>query len=104
MMNSLEWLPIYFGILRTGAWVVPLNFRFAAETIQKCVATAEAKVIFFGEEFIDCVNAVQATPQVFLRQDSEKPHRQNRKAQTAAEIRRRRRELSGQVGKSPAGE
>ena len=30
MMNCLEWLPIYFGILRTGAWVVPLNFRFIA--------------------------------------------------------------------------
>jgi len=28
MMNCLEWLPIYFGILKTGAWAVPLNFRF----------------------------------------------------------------------------
>ena len=23
MMNCIEWLPAYFGILRTGAWVVP---------------------------------------------------------------------------------
>jgi acyl-CoA synthetase (AMP-forming)/AMP-acid ligase II len=33
MMNCLEWLPIYFGILRTGAWAVPLNFRFRAKDI-----------------------------------------------------------------------
>ncbi|ABW69001.1 class I adenylate-forming enzyme family protein [Desulfosudis oleivorans] len=59
MTNCLEWLPIYFGILRTGAWVVPLNFRFVATTIQKCVQTAEAKVIFFGEEFIDRIHAVK---------------------------------------------
>lgn len=27
LMNCLEWLPIYFGILKTGAIVVPLTFR-----------------------------------------------------------------------------
>ena len=29
LMNCLEWLPIYFGILKTGALAVPLNFRYA---------------------------------------------------------------------------
>jgi len=48
MMNGIEWLPIYFGILRTGAWAVPLNFRFVVRTIMKCNRTAEARVIFFG--------------------------------------------------------
>ena len=33
MMNCLEWLPLYFGILRTGAWAVPLNFRFTAQDL-----------------------------------------------------------------------
>ena len=28
MFNCLEWLPIYFGILKTGAIAVPFNFRF----------------------------------------------------------------------------
>jgi acyl-CoA synthetase (AMP-forming)/AMP-acid ligase II len=28
MMNGLEWLPIYFGVLKTGALAVPLNFRY----------------------------------------------------------------------------
>ena len=31
LMNCLEWLPIYFGILKSGAVVVPLNFRYSAE-------------------------------------------------------------------------
>ena len=42
MMNCLEWLPAYFGILRTGAWAVPLNFRFTAEDIGYCAEIAEA--------------------------------------------------------------
>ena len=27
LMNCLEWLPIYFGILKTGALAVPMNYR-----------------------------------------------------------------------------
>jgi fatty-acyl-CoA synthase len=59
MMNCIEWLPIYFGILRTGAWAVPLNFRFDARTIKRCTEVAEAKAFFFGEEFIDRVEAIK---------------------------------------------
>ena len=53
MSNCIEWLPIYFGILRTGALAVPLNFRFDADDIRRCVATAEGKVLIFGPEFIE---------------------------------------------------
>ena len=59
MMNCLEWLPIYFGILRTGAWAVPLNFRFLANDIQYCAEIAEAKAMIFGEEFIDRINTIR---------------------------------------------
>ena len=34
LMNCLEWLPIYFGILKTGALAVPLNFRYTADEIK----------------------------------------------------------------------
>ena len=61
MMNSIEWLPAYFGVLRTGAWVVPLNFRFSADDIQYCSEIAEAKAFIFGEEFIDRVNPLKKT-------------------------------------------
>jgi len=59
LMNCIEWLPIYFGILRTGAWAVPLNFRFDGATIALCTEVAEAKIFIFGEEFIDRVNAIK---------------------------------------------
>ena len=59
MMNCIEWLPIYFGILRTGAWAVPLNFRFVSKTILRCVEIAEAKAFIFGEEFIGRVEKIQ---------------------------------------------
>lgn len=59
MTNCLEWLPIYFGILYTGAWVVPLNFRFESDKILLCTETAEARVFIFGEEFIERIEAVR---------------------------------------------
>jgi len=37
LMNSLEWLPIYFGILKTGALAVPLNYRYTEEEIKYCL-------------------------------------------------------------------
>jgi fatty-acyl-CoA synthase len=60
MMNGIEWLPIYFGILRTGAWAVPLNFRFVAPTILSCTETAGARAMIFGEEFIERIDAIKA--------------------------------------------
>ncbi|HBS60529.1 MAG TPA: AMP-dependent synthetase, partial [Firmicutes bacterium] len=37
LMNCLEWLPIYFGVLKTGAIAVPLNFRYTGEEIKYCL-------------------------------------------------------------------
>ena len=45
MMNSIDWLVAYFGIVRTGAWVVPLNFRFVASDIKYCADVAEPSVL-----------------------------------------------------------
>lgn len=58
LMNCLEWLPIYFGILKTGAIAVPLNFRYSAEEIQYCVELAEVDILVFGPEFIGRVEEV----------------------------------------------
>ena len=52
MMNCLEWLPIYFGILKSGAIAVPLNFRYTSEEIRYCVDLAEISILVFGPEFI----------------------------------------------------
>lgn len=58
LMNSLEWLPIYFGALKTGALAVPLNFRYSADEIKYCVELAEADVLVFGPEFIGRVEEI----------------------------------------------
>ncbi len=60
MMNCIDWLPVYFGILRTGAWAVPLNFRFVSKTIRRCSETVGAKAFIFGEDFVDRVNEIRA--------------------------------------------
>ena len=58
LTNCLEWLPIYFGTLRSGALAVPLNFRFTAAEIKKCMKAAEAKVLVYGPEFIERIEAI----------------------------------------------
>jgi len=58
LMNCLEWLPIYFGILKAGAIAVPLNFRYTAEEIEYCVKLADVDILFFGPEFIGRVEPI----------------------------------------------
>ena len=52
MYNCLEWLPVYFGVLKTGAIAVPFNFRYDSDEILYCAKLAEVDVIVFGSEFI----------------------------------------------------
>ncbi|NIA19398.1 MAG: AMP-binding protein, partial [Xanthomonadaceae bacterium] len=59
LMNSMEWLPLYFGIIRSGAWVIPLNFRFTADDIRFCIDVTGGDVLFFGPEFYDRVEAIK---------------------------------------------
>ncbi len=66
MMNGIDWLPIYFGILRTGATVVPLNFRFDAPTIKSCIELSEAKILFFGPEFVERIDSIKDDLSVFM--------------------------------------
>ena len=58
LMNCLEWLPIYFGILKTGALVVPMNYRYSADEIRYCADLADVDALFFGPEFIGRVEEV----------------------------------------------
>ncbi len=58
LMNSIEWLPIYFGILRAGAIVVPLNYRYASEEIKYCLEKADCSGLVFGPEFIGRIEQI----------------------------------------------
>ncbi|MBE6861492.1 MAG: acyl--CoA ligase [Ruminococcus sp.] len=61
LMNCLEWLPIYFGILKAGALAVPLNFRYTSAEIKYCLDLAEVDVLMFGPEFIGRIEEIADT-------------------------------------------
>ena len=58
LMNCLEWLPIYFGILKAGCVVVPLNYRYTAEEIKYCLEKSDSSHLIFGSEFIGRVEEI----------------------------------------------
>ena len=58
LMNSIEWLPIYFGILKTGAIAVPLNFRYTSDEIRYCLRKADCSLLVFGPEFIGRIEEI----------------------------------------------
>lgn len=65
MMNCLEWLPIYFGILKAGCVAVPMNFRYSSDEIRYCLDLADVEVLVFGPEFIGRMDAIyQSIPKV----------------------------------------
>jgi acyl-CoA synthetase (AMP-forming)/AMP-acid ligase II len=59
MMNSINWLESYFGILKTGAIAAPLNFRFISRQIKYCVDIAEPKIMILDETFTDRINEIR---------------------------------------------
>lgn len=67
MTNCLEWLPCYFGILRTGAIAVPLNFRYESEDILRCIKTSESIVLIYGEEFVERIERIKPELDEFIR-------------------------------------
>ena len=58
MMNSIEWLPIYFGILKAGAVAVPLNYRYTADEIKYCLDKSDSSMVIFGPEFIGRMESI----------------------------------------------
>ena len=59
LMNCLEWLPVYFGVLKTGALAVPMNYRYSADEIKYCAELADASVLIFGPEFTERVQRIR---------------------------------------------
>lgn len=60
LMNCLEWLPIYFGILKTGAIAVPMNYRYSSDEIKYCLDLADVRMLVFGPEFISRIDAIKS--------------------------------------------
>ena len=58
LMNCLEWLPIYFGILKAGCIAVPMNFRYASDEIKYCLDLADVELLVFGPEFVSRMDVI----------------------------------------------
>ena len=58
LMNCLEWLPLYFGILKAGCTAVHMNFRYSSDEIKYCLDLADVEVLVFGPEFISRMDAI----------------------------------------------
>lgn len=58
LMNCLEWLPVYFGILKAGCMAVPMNFRYTADEIKYCLDLADCEGLVFGPEFVGRVEQI----------------------------------------------
>ena len=58
LMNCLEWLPVYFGVLKAGGIAVPLNYRYTEGEIKYCLDLADVTVLVFGKEFIGRLESV----------------------------------------------
>ena len=52
LMNCIEWLPLYFGTLKSGAIVVPINFRYSSEEIKYALDLADVSMLVIGPEFV----------------------------------------------------
>ena len=68
LMNCIEWLPIYFGVLKSGAIVVPLNFRYSSDEIRYTLNLADVCTLVFGPEFTDRVRTIwEGVPNVRVK-------------------------------------
>jgi len=58
-MNSLEWMTTYFGALKLGARVVPLNFRFSSPDIKHAADITKPPVFIFDSKFLPLIRPIQ---------------------------------------------
>ncbi len=58
LMNCLEWLPVYFGVLKAGCLCVPMNYRYSGDEIEYCCKLADVEILVFGPEFTERVSSV----------------------------------------------
>ena len=57
--NSLSWLECYFAVLKTGAWIVPLNFRFTDKDLLYCAEVVEPTAFIFDKEYASRIETLR---------------------------------------------
>lgn len=58
--NSIAWLEAFFSIIKTGAWINPLNFRFTDDNILYCANAAEPSCFLFEGKYVGRIDAMRA--------------------------------------------
>lgn len=58
--NSLEWVITYYAIIRLGAIVVPLNFRFESPDVLFAAEVCKPRAFILGAEFLKVVQPIQS--------------------------------------------
>jgi acyl-CoA synthetase (AMP-forming)/AMP-acid ligase II len=58
--NSINWLEAYFAIMKTGAWVTPLNYRFTNDEILYCAKVAEPEAFIFDAEYAERIDVIRS--------------------------------------------
>jgi acyl-CoA synthetase (AMP-forming)/AMP-acid ligase II/acyl carrier protein len=57
--NSLEWIITYYGIIKLGAVVVPLNFRFVGRDVLYAAGSCNPRAFILGSEFLPVVRPIR---------------------------------------------
>jgi acyl-CoA synthetase (AMP-forming)/AMP-acid ligase II len=58
MVNNIEWYITYMAVLKTGAVISPLNFRFASADIKYACDVTKSKVFILAEQFVPRVEPI----------------------------------------------
>ncbi len=59
MLNSIEWYITYMAVLKAGAVISPLNFRFASGDIKYACDVTKSKVFILGDGFVARVEPIR---------------------------------------------
>ncbi|MFC2149526.1 long-chain fatty acid--CoA ligase [Candidatus Auribacterota bacterium] len=61
MSNCVEYPPCLFGIIKSGAWAIPVNTFLAPEEIRFILEDSRAKVVITGEDLLEKVLTATAS-------------------------------------------
>lgn len=61
MRNRIEWMEAYFGIIRIGAIVVPLNFRFTSSDVKHAADVVEPSLAIIEDELADIITPIRSS-------------------------------------------
>jgi fatty-acyl-CoA synthase len=65
--NCIEWLPLYFGILRAGCLVVPIDHSYGDTALAHCLHLSGAVALCYGNRFRPLVELLRESDSQGLR-------------------------------------